>query len=78
MGIDGLKGSDRRFISTAAVGAGANPEDVVSDWGDLDGDYAGSDHNAIEADGNSTVEKYYQQRRPIEVTRIHDPNASTD
>lgn len=76
--LDSLTGDDRLFISTAAAGAVRNPEDVIEDWGDLNGDYASSDHNLIEADGNSSVEKYYQQRRPIEVHRIYDPNASSD
>ncbi len=61
---------ERSAAGLAAAGALCNPEDIISDWGDFDGDHSKQQHS--DALNGPTVAQYYDSFYPAEELRISD------
>lgn len=81
---------ERKAAALATAGALANPNDVISDYGDFNGDWGDSEHN--EANGSSgrnqgpgpypstmgDVDRFYESTRAQSIRIRRYPHASDD
>ena len=69
---------ERKKASLAAAGALCNEEDIISDWGEFNGDYSDREHHS--AHGMGDVNQFYDSHYPAEELRIkkRDDDESDD